>query len=190
MPAGADDGTPGGGGSIGPTRGLVFASPRSLSRGGARPPTETPVAMEATRETVASPRWSETRALGNLSAACARHSCRRRGRTVGRWNAAPDQVANAPLIIVELQPCRSRPTPTRPNCRPDRCNRRRLSRGRRSRLKIRSNRRPRHRRPKCRYRRREAGRADRRIAADAEGRTAARRLAGTEIAGEDRRKTG
>jgi periplasmic protein TonB len=83
--------------------GLVFAQIRPLSRGGPRPQTEKPVAMEASREIVTAPRRPDTGrwaicialALGIHAAAAA--------ALVAHWNAEPDQVANAPLILVELE---------------------------------------------------------------------------------------
>src|SRR5512146_48664 len=83
--------------------GLVFALVRPLSNGGAQPQSEIPVAMEAIREIVTLPpspeigRWAIciAVALGIHGAAAA--------ALIARWNAEPDQVANAPLILVDLQ---------------------------------------------------------------------------------------
>jgi len=101
----ADDGTPDGAVQSARRRiGLVFALVRPLSRGGARPQTEKPVAMEAIRELATPPRRPETGrwaicivlALGIHAAGAA--------ALLARWNAESDQVANAPLIMIELEP--------------------------------------------------------------------------------------
>lgn len=90
--------------SIGFRSGLAFALKQPLSRGSTRPQTEKPAAMEAIREIVMPSRPLETGrwticialALGIHAAGAA--------ILIARWNAEPDQVANAPLILVDLQP--------------------------------------------------------------------------------------